>query len=202
MAIALTDFEAMCGFRPLPEIVEHLSAYPELADIVGEVKVTPMENSADYLKSLFSHFMHAPEALVLRKLEDLVARLSACDAPTGSVDALILRLNKDFPGDRGALCPLILNYIKLKSGSYYQICCVCEQFYSLEYTLHAFLILCVITTPNLLLPIEFILQGMLFSWGQMALMPIFLEIFWSVWHSLTIRCALDCHPSTKMLTPY
>ena len=36
MAVALTDFEAMCGFRPYKNIVQHLEEYPELAKLVGE----------------------------------------------------------------------------------------------------------------------------------------------------------------------
>jgi mannose-6-phosphate isomerase len=35
MSVALTPFDALCGFRPLPEIQAHLKLYPELADIVG-----------------------------------------------------------------------------------------------------------------------------------------------------------------------
>ena len=35
MSIALTPFEAMCGFRPISEIRTHLLDYPELASILG-----------------------------------------------------------------------------------------------------------------------------------------------------------------------
>lgn len=36
MALALTPFEAMCGFRPLPDIVAGIEACPELRDLVGD----------------------------------------------------------------------------------------------------------------------------------------------------------------------
>ena len=36
MAIALTPFEALCGFRPVSEIQYYLGYYPELSIIVGE----------------------------------------------------------------------------------------------------------------------------------------------------------------------
>ena len=116
MAVALTNFEAMCGFRPLCEILDHLVTYPEFGSIVGTL--SPVEDSASHLKAIFSNFMHAPDEFVNRKLEQMVTRLSASGPVDGSVDALIIRLNNDFPGDRGALCPLILNYIKLKPGKY------------------------------------------------------------------------------------
>jgi mannose-6-phosphate isomerase len=35
MAIALTPFEALCGFRPVSEIKEHIIKYPELGDLLG-----------------------------------------------------------------------------------------------------------------------------------------------------------------------
>ena len=33
MAIALTDFECLCGFRPILEIKSYLKEFPELRDI-------------------------------------------------------------------------------------------------------------------------------------------------------------------------
>ena len=40
MAVALTDFEAMCGFRPYSEIAQHLTTdYPELGKLVGDAIV-------------------------------------------------------------------------------------------------------------------------------------------------------------------
>ena len=40
MAVALTAFEAMCGFRPFPEIAQHLTTdYPELGKLVGDAIV-------------------------------------------------------------------------------------------------------------------------------------------------------------------
>lgn len=35
MSIALTPFESMCGFRPISEIRNHLTLYPELKSIIG-----------------------------------------------------------------------------------------------------------------------------------------------------------------------
>jgi mannose-6-phosphate isomerase len=38
MAIALTDFEALCGFVESAELVEALKTVPELRSVVGEVR--------------------------------------------------------------------------------------------------------------------------------------------------------------------
>lgn len=34
MALALTDFECMCGFRTIGEIKQNLASYPELKDLL------------------------------------------------------------------------------------------------------------------------------------------------------------------------
>lgn len=41
MAIAITDFEALCGFVPHPELTEALKSVPELRELIGEVRVSP-----------------------------------------------------------------------------------------------------------------------------------------------------------------
>lgn len=38
MAIALTDFEALCGFVEHGELVQALASVPELRSVVGEVR--------------------------------------------------------------------------------------------------------------------------------------------------------------------
>jgi mannose-6-phosphate isomerase len=45
MAIALTEFEALCGFRPLAEILTQLDATPELCEALGEDIVDKFRNA-------------------------------------------------------------------------------------------------------------------------------------------------------------
>lgn len=127
MAIAITPFEAMCGFRPVVEIQSHLRTYPELATIVGSTACEAflsLTNDAERtlqqnrMRDLFSAYISCEESLVSGQLSVLVHRLrSSADATRhGSLDNLILRLHSDFPSDRGILGPLLLNYIELKPG--------------------------------------------------------------------------------------
>ena len=37
MAIAITDFEALCGFVPHHELTEALKEVPELREVIGDV---------------------------------------------------------------------------------------------------------------------------------------------------------------------
>ncbi len=39
MIIALTDFECLCGFRPVAEILDNFLLYPEFCELIGEVDV-------------------------------------------------------------------------------------------------------------------------------------------------------------------
>ena len=72
MACAVTDFEGLCGFRPLNELAQHLEACPELRALVGAeiaqqvhaaVAADPVAQSAA-LKAAFSAVMGADAATI------------------------------------------------------------------------------------------------------------------------------------------
>jgi mannose-6-phosphate isomerase len=130
MAIAITPFEALCGFRPLEEIADHLERYPEFANIVGqdvaskfiatvkrsghatdESNVT--QNKAA-LKNLFSALMNNEQPIITKQLNSLVERVKG---QQGTLAELITRLDQQYPGgDIGVFSVLMLNYIKLAPG--------------------------------------------------------------------------------------
>merc|ERR1719222_427226 len=72
ISIALSDFEAMCGFRPVDEIVDFLNTVPELRSIVGAAvahelcNVTIGDKLAEgvALKAAYSHMMHSSDDVV------------------------------------------------------------------------------------------------------------------------------------------
>lgn len=72
MAVALTDFEAMCGFRPYSEIAQHLTTdYPELGKLVGDAIVqvrAPMDAACG------TGFMKLVDCALACGLSDLVGR--------------------------------------------------------------------------------------------------------------------------------
>lgn len=128
MAISLTDFEALCGFRPLEELVAHLVMYPELGALVGMEEQALLEKAAgegageeeqrEALKAVFSSYMHASEERTTEQVAALAARLKTKEEKGGAddLDRLILRLLAHFPGDCGVFGPLFLNYVRLGSG--------------------------------------------------------------------------------------
>ncbi|KAF8638759.1 hypothetical protein AX17_001975 [Amanita inopinata Kibby_2008] len=103
MALALTPFRALCGFRPLPEIARHLHATPELAALIPTAimqkffslpaaETSPnVAYSARYtspppgldptnpeakqaLRDVFAAIMTAPEDEIKKQLSSLVQR--------------------------------------------------------------------------------------------------------------------------------
>lgn len=130
MAIAITPFEALCGFRPLEEIAENLQQYPEFSNVVGHdvastfisiVKQTGASNDESSvaqnkaaLKTLFSALMNKEQDEVTKQLSTLVQRVKNQE---GTLPELITRLDQQYPGgDIGVFSVLLLNYIKLAPG--------------------------------------------------------------------------------------
>uniref|UniRef100_A0A7S2AS87 mannose-6-phosphate isomerase n=1 Tax=Octactis speculum TaxID=3111310 RepID=A0A7S2AS87_9STRA len=134
MAIALTPFEAMCGFRRIEEIAVFLRKHREFADCVStEAKLAIFmaqdeESKQLALKDLFSSFMHCDNKRSVKRLEQLLIRLrqEQSGASAAAVHAeppwerkaarAILRLAQQFPGDPGAMAPLFLNYLLIAPG--------------------------------------------------------------------------------------
>lgn len=130
MAIALTEFEGFCGFRPLEEISTFLKTVPEFVELVGSQTAEDFEkerssNGKHALKLLFSAVMNAsPEAV-----DALAPKLAERAAKEGSQFAggaafggkpladLLVRVNEQFPRDIGLFCGgLMLNYVRLHKG--------------------------------------------------------------------------------------
>ncbi|KAJ1853636.1 Mannose-6-phosphate isomerase [Coemansia sp. RSA 2703] len=124
MSIALTDFIAMSGFRPLEEIARFLEEYPEFRALVSNSAsafVDALQSTCDVeakkaaLKALFSELMNAPEASVKEQLALLLARVSPADDEL-SPNALVHRLAAEYPDDVGVFCVFVLNVLQLRPG--------------------------------------------------------------------------------------
>ncbi len=120
MAIALTEFEGLCGFRPLSEIQGFLQSIPELSSVIGAaaskdlIKAT-QKDYADALKAAFTNLMEAPKDAVSSALSGLEARISS-KSDKSSVEELFLRLLKQYPGDVGCLVIFFVNHVRLRPG--------------------------------------------------------------------------------------
>jgi len=133
MAIALTPFEAMCGFRRLEEISVLLKKHPEFAACISEkakLKVFMSNKEHDQkeaLRSFFESFMSCDSEVSTQQLKLLLMRLQLEQSNLHphpheeppwerKCARAILRLAQQFPGDPGAMAPFFLNYLLIAPG--------------------------------------------------------------------------------------
>ncbi|CAG0889893.1 unnamed protein product [Cyprideis torosa] len=120
LAVAVTKFEALCGFKTFSEIAKYLNDIPELREAIGkEELVQAFLNSAgdeshirEALRNLFEGLMINDN--VRDPLQKLMLRIdSNKDDPAYS---LCKRLMEWFPDDVGCFGPFLFNYIVLEPG--------------------------------------------------------------------------------------
>lgn len=80
LAIALTHFEALCGFRPIKEIKDYLHNIPELHAVIGETNISLLLGATDSmikdtLRQCFYTLMTCNPNEVARQLKHLINRL-------------------------------------------------------------------------------------------------------------------------------
>lgn len=129
MALAITPFEALCGFLPFKEIVLNLRATSEVwslvpTDIIEGISelalLSPpeVELEREALRDVFEAIMSADPpwvALHLQKLTDRYEGGGAQGENQRIVD-LVMKLHEDFPGDVGIFCAFMLNHVSLQPG--------------------------------------------------------------------------------------
>ena len=132
MAIALTKFEALCGFRPVDEISGFLKSVPEFLNVVGEEAasalaasiekngVEPKNEEGDKevrkaLKACYSAYMNCDEQVAHTALTKLNISLLT-KAEKSPLEALIMKLNTQYPGDKGLFNVYFLNHTFMEPG--------------------------------------------------------------------------------------
>uniref|UniRef100_A0A915E370 mannose-6-phosphate isomerase n=1 Tax=Ditylenchus dipsaci TaxID=166011 RepID=A0A915E370_9BILA len=124
LAIAISDFQLLCGFRQCHQILSNVKAHKELLELISEDDLANLasehtsesEKNKHGLQAIFSTVWKAPQAQIARVIQEIVTRLSKTENPA-PVDKLILQLNDQYPGgDVGVLAPFFLNYFTLSPG--------------------------------------------------------------------------------------
>ncbi len=112
---ALTDFEAMCGFRPVQQTTALLEALatPTTTGMAARIR---SNHPAAALRDIVVDLLQADTKRAERTVVDVV---NACGAHTGAWTGeadLAVRLAAAYPGDVGAIISLLLNRVVLKPG--------------------------------------------------------------------------------------
>ena len=125
MALAITDFEALCGFVSIQELSDALRAIPELTAVVGQQQADAIHRSCNNstgaelaLKQAFTALMTADPNSVAEQVEILDDRLQQQPQQQKLTvkEKLIMRLHQQYPHDVGVLSVFFLNLVVLKPG--------------------------------------------------------------------------------------
>lgn len=138
MAIAITPFEGLCGFRPLNEIAHFLDTVPALRALVGEEAAKEFAQVAKdgdegvtdekkkFLKKAFGALMASSAEDIAEQMPKLVeqAEKEGADFAGGGVPAtsggklaeLVKRTHGEFGDDIGCFVLFFLNFVTLEPG--------------------------------------------------------------------------------------
>lgn len=121
LALALTPFQALCGFRPADELLNNIDNTLELKQLLSEGAIEKLRSASTTMQvnaaieAVFSAIVTTDASTITSQVHALVARLGA--SPTGrAVDTLAVELNAIYPGDVGVLCVYLLNVLHLTPG--------------------------------------------------------------------------------------
>ena len=119
MAIALTDMELLCSFRPHEQILESLANHSELSSIIHPDNLSNYFNATDDqsrkvgLKECFKSIVEADDVAIEAAIKSLVTKFTG-ESIKSDLSQLFLRVSQKYPKDVGCLCLFFLNYVKLK----------------------------------------------------------------------------------------
>ncbi|KAG4303620.1 hypothetical protein PCANB_000055 [Pneumocystis canis] len=128
MAIALTSFEALCGFRPLNEIISFVRSVKALRELLGDIADTFINeteniqteltiNDRSILQKLLWTLLIQSKTHIEKCAEQLIIEIHKNKLlEKDSAYEVIIRLNEQFPKDVGLFFVFLLNHIRLEPG--------------------------------------------------------------------------------------
>ena len=119
LLVALSQFEALAGFRPPAHSVELMRALA-VSDLDPFVSLLAEQPDADGLRALFTTWITAPQpaldVLVPAVLDGSIHYVRSGRKKFAAEAKIVLELGERYPGDAGVLAALLLNRISLKPG--------------------------------------------------------------------------------------
>jgi len=109
--IALTDFEALCGFRPRAQLLEIFLAFSESEPRFGELAALAATDAP--VEEIFSQLL---EDNALAERFSVAVEPLETNSLAEQARALVVGLLEKYPGDTGALVALSLNHVRLTPG--------------------------------------------------------------------------------------
>lgn len=115
IAISLRGLDALCQFRNVADIRADVKRLEPLSRFFANFANTVNLDADTWLRSAYAGIFRATRPEIEAVVEELSATSEVLQAPTLQ-DEWFLRLNKQYPGDRGVLCAYFLNIIHLLPG--------------------------------------------------------------------------------------
>ncbi|KAL5545267.1 hypothetical protein UlMin_009051 [Ulmus minor] len=127
MALALTEFEALCGFISVEELKEVLVRVPEIVELVGKVDAEKILSSNEedekeklrsMLETIFSQLMSSDKDAISEMITRMKRRLKLESKKRHLTvkEHVVLSLERQYPSDVGVAAAFFLNYVKLNRG--------------------------------------------------------------------------------------
>lgn len=119
MLYALTDYEALSGFRPPRQILEILTGLDShLAKTLRRtLRLNPTRfGTRQAFSEIVSGETRPNETQLAELVEDIRRRYRSHASPYPDADRVALQLAEKYPGDPGVAAALLLNYVKLTPG--------------------------------------------------------------------------------------
>ncbi|MFA0046056.1 mannose-6-phosphate isomerase, class I [Vibrio sp. 10N.261.51.F11] len=113
LVYALTPYQAMNGFRAIPEIISLFSnvGIPQLSEMLDLLNANP---SSEGLREFFVGILSLEGGRKVEAVDSLISKVKG--NVTQELSSLILTLSEQYPGDIGLFTPLMLNVITLEPG--------------------------------------------------------------------------------------
>ncbi|WP_163134583.1 mannose-6-phosphate isomerase, class I [Agarivorans sp. Alg241-V36] len=111
LVYALTNYEAMNGFREYSEILNDFKQLA-LSSIAGLVNNFSNTQTSSGLEEFFVSLLNLPKDTLNNALNELLERLP--NISNSCATAMVTRLSKYYPGDVGLFFPFLLNIVTLK----------------------------------------------------------------------------------------
>jgi len=120
ISIALSEFEALCNFRPYEEIVQAFEEVEVLRELLGNEVIDKFVNCTqeerrNCLENIMREFFQKDQTQIKDTISKLVAQIAE-KQDKGPRDNLVLKLNEQFPYDIGVLLSYFLNYLTIQPG--------------------------------------------------------------------------------------
>ncbi|MCX2934232.1 mannose-6-phosphate isomerase, class I [Mycobacterium sp. CVI_P3] len=119
LMVALSEFDALGGFRPAARSVELMRALA-VSDLDPFIALLSGQPDADGLRALFTTWITAPQpdldVLIPAVLDGAVAYVRSGATEFADEAKTLLELGERYPGDAGVLAAMLLNRITLAPG--------------------------------------------------------------------------------------